>query len=108
MDELRTFLKENFLLDENKEYSDEEILQLTVSLMSDFRTVLINSGIVLDHAIKVFQSMASRGAYPKELVPDSNVYCGREGYKEHMKVFEQILPVMHAEAEKRKLKEKEA
>ena len=33
----------------------------------------------LEHCLAVFRSMADRGAYPRELLPDTTEYLGKQG-----------------------------
>jgi hypothetical protein len=96
------FLRENFHLEEGKEYTEQEILDMTFQVMRDYREVLKNCGIIIHHAISVFESMSERGAYPQELVPDTPSYKGRQGFQEYKIVMNQVWPVMAAENEKLK------
>lgn len=94
------FLRENFHLEEGKEYTEQEILDMAFQVMRDYREVLKNCGIVIHHAISVFESMSERGAYPPELVPETTLYKGRQGFQDYKVVMNQVWPVLAVENEK--------
>ena len=71
--------------------ADAEVIKLANGLLQEYNAVLRNAGIITTHTLQVFDSLASRGKYPEELIKDSKVFKGREGW-DHLKiVMEQIL-----------------
>jgi hypothetical protein len=82
------------------EKTDQEIIELSASVVAEYNAIIRNAGIVINHALDCFKSMAERngGILPDELVKGTPVFKQREGYKDLKLVLDQILPVFQASA----------
>jgi hypothetical protein len=70
-------------------------------LLRAYNEVAKNSYIVLAHTLQVYQSLAARGKYPEELMADSKVFKGRQGFEHIEMVFGQLASMLGQKQDKK-------